>query len=116
MEATEDTGQIGYDEFSKVSLRVGQIHQAERVEKSEKLIKLSVDVGEPEQRQIIAGIGKRYAPEELIGRKVAVVTNLKPAKLMGQMSNGMLLAGSDTAGNLELVEINPILPPGSVIK
>ena len=116
MEPTEDTGQISYDEFSKVSLRVGQILQAERVEKSEKLIKLLVDVGEPEQRQIIAGIGKRYAPEELIGRKVAVVTNLKPAKLMGQMSNGMLLAGSDTAGNLELVEINPILPPGSVIK
>jgi methionyl-tRNA synthetase len=116
MEQTTDDGKINYDDFSKVSLRVGQILQAERVEKSEKLLKLSVDLGETEPRQIIAGIGKRYAPEEIVGRKVAVVANLKPAKLMGQVSNGMLLAGSDDSGNLELLEINPILAPGSVIK
>ena len=114
--ATATDGLISYDDFAKIQLRVGQILTAERVEKSEKLVKLSVDLGEPEPRQIIAGIGKRYAPDELVGRKIAVVANLKPAKLMGQVSNGMLLAGSDTAGNLELVEINPILTPGSVIK
>ena len=78
---------------------------------------MQVDLGEPSgPRQILAGIAKHYAPETLIGRKIAVVANLKPAKLMGQLSHGMLLAASDDAGNLELLSPGAALPPGSVIR
>jgi methionyl-tRNA synthetase len=112
-----ESGLISYDEFSKVVLQVGQIMSAERVEKSEKLLRLQVDVGEAGgARQIVAGIGKFYTPEELVGRKVAAVTNLKPAKLMGIVSNGMLLAASDDLGNLELVSVGAAMKPGSKIK
>ncbi|MCI0468935.1 MAG: methionine--tRNA ligase, partial [Nitrospirae bacterium] len=81
---------IGIDDFAKAQLKVGLIVSAERVEKSEKLIKLKVDAGE--ERQIVAGIGKAYTPEELVGKKIVVLVNLKPAKLMGVESHGMLLA------------------------
>jgi len=108
---------INYDDFSKVQLRVGLIKDAERIVKSEKLMKLQVDLGEEAgPRQIIAGIAKRYQVEELIGKRIVVVANLKPAKLMGLESNGMLLAGSDTEGNLELVSLPENLAPGSVVR
>jgi methionyl-tRNA synthetase len=84
---------IGIEDFMKVDLRVGRIVSAERVEKSEKLVKLKVDIG-AEVRQIVAGIGKSYTPEELTGKSIVIVANLKPAKLMGIESQGMLLAGS----------------------
>jgi methionyl-tRNA synthetase len=114
--AASAEGLIGYDDFRRVSLCVGQIMAAERIVKSEKLLKLQVDVGEPTgTRQIVAGIGKVYTPEELIGRKVVVVKNLKPAKLMGEQSNGMLLAASDESGALELLTAPAALPPGSGI-
>lgn len=112
-----EEGLISIDEFGKVKLRVGQVMAAERLPKSEKLLKLSVDLGEATgPRQILAGIAKHYEPENLIGRKVAVVANLKPAKLMGLQSQGMLLAASDSAGNLELVGIGPAMAPGSEIR
>ncbi len=110
-------GLITYDDFARVQLRVGQILAAEKVEKSEKLVKLQVDLGEDSgPRQIVAGIAKHFAPESLVGRKIAVVANLKPAKLMGQESRGMLLAASDDKGNLELLTVGPALAPGSIIK
>jgi len=84
---------IGIEDFAKVQLRVGKIVAAERVEKSEKLIKLQVDIG-TETRQVVAGIGKSYTPEQLIDRSIVIVVNLKPAKLMGVESQGMLLAAS----------------------
>jgi methionyl-tRNA synthetase len=84
---------IGIEDFMKVDLRVGKIVMAERVEKSEKLIKLKVDLG-TETRQVVAGIGKSYSPEELMGKSIVIVANLKPAKLMGIESQGMLLAAS----------------------
>jgi methionyl-tRNA synthetase len=84
---------IGIEDFMKVDLRVGKIISAERVEKSEKLIKLKVDIG-TETRQVVAGIGKSYSPEELLGKSIVIVANLKPAKLMGIESQGMLLAAS----------------------
>lgn len=84
---------IGIEDFMKVDLRAGRIVSAERVEKSEKLIKLKVDIG-AEVRQVVAGIGKSYAPEELTGKSIVIVANLKPAKLMGIESQGMLLAAS----------------------
>src|SRR5664280_2193445 len=82
--------EIDYEEFTKVDLRVGKILAAEAVPKSNKLLKLKIDIGE--ERIIVAGIGKDYTPEELIGKKIVVVANLKPAKLMGVESYGMLLA------------------------
>lgn len=85
---------IGIEDFMKVELRIGKIVEAVRVEKSEKLIKLKVDIG-AETRQVVAGIGKSYTPEELMGKSVVIVANLKPAKLMGIESQGMLLAGSN---------------------
>ncbi len=86
-------GLISIDDFARVELKVGRIIRAEPVKGSNKLLKLQVDTGEP--RQIVAGIGKVYRPEDLPGRHVVVVTNLKPAKLMGVESQGMLLAAND---------------------
>ncbi len=84
---------IGIEDFQKVEMRVGKIVQAERVPKSDKLLRLRVDVGS-ELRQVVAGIGEAYDPEALQGKLVAVVTNLKPAKLMGLKSDGMIVAAS----------------------
>ena len=84
---------ITIDEFMKVELRVAKVVTAERVPKSKKLIKLEVDLGS-EVRVVVAGIAGAYEPEALVGRTVVVVTNLKPAKLMGVESNGMVLAAS----------------------
>jgi len=88
--------EIDYDEFSKVDLRVAKILAAEAVPKSNKLVKLKIDLGE--ERTIVAGIGKDYKPEELVGKSIVVVANLKPAKLMGVASHGMLLATDSPAG------------------
>jgi methionyl-tRNA synthetase len=93
---------ISIDDFKNVQLRTGKVLAAERVPKSEKLLKLQVDLG-TEQRQILAGIGKAYTPEEMIGKIVTVVANLKPAKLMGLESQGMLLAANMPDGSLSLV-------------
>ena len=88
---------ISFNDFLKVDLRVAQIMEAERIEKSEKLVKLQLSLGEElGPRQIVAGIAKHYTVEQLIGRKIVVVANLKPAKLMGELSEGMLLAASDS--------------------
>jgi methionine--tRNA ligase beta chain len=82
---------ITFEEFKKVDLRIGKIIKAENVEKSKKLLKLQVDVGE-EERQILSGIAEFYNPEDLIGKEVVVVINLEPRKMMGLESQGMLLA------------------------
>ena len=102
-----------FKDFMKLKFRVAQIIAAEKIKKSEKLVKLQVDVGEEAPRQIVAGIAKHYQPEELLGRKIVIVANLKPAKLMGEVSQGMLLAASDESGNLELVSPGTSLAPGS---
>lgn len=112
----EENNLISFDDFTKLDLRVGQIVEAERIVESEKLVKLKVDLGEAEPRQVIAGIAKHYAAEELVGRKIVVVANLKPAKLMGHLSQGMLLAASDGIGNLELVSVGGVIPAGSRVK
>lgn len=88
--------EIDYDEFGKIDLRVAKILAAEPVPKSSKLVKLRIDIGD--ERTIVAGIGKDYKPEELIGKSIVIVANLKPAKLMGVESHGMLLATDGTAG------------------
>ena len=93
-EKKDDTGQITIDEFMKVELRTGKILEAEKVKKSKKLIQLKVDIGTG-TRQVLAGISESYEPEDLVGRTVIIVANLKPAKLMGIESQGMVLAASN---------------------
>lgn len=106
--------QISIEDFHKIQLKTAVVLAAERVPKSEKLIKLQVDLG-AEQRQIVAGIGKTYEPEALIGRKIVIVANLKPAKLMGVESQGMVLAAGDKdVGGL--VTVLEEVPPGTKVK
>lgn len=112
--ATTPVQQITLEEFQKIQLKAAKVLSAERVPRSEKLIKLQVDLG-GEQRQVVAGIGKKYAPEELIGRTVVIVANLKPAKLMGVESQGMALAAGD-ADVLELLILQHDVPPGTKVK
>ncbi len=106
--------EITIEDFSKVDLRAGIILSAERIEKSDKLLKLQVDLS-AETRQIVAGIGKSYTPEEVVGKEVIVVANLKPVKLMGVLSQGMVLAGS-VKKDLILSGFNGQVKPGCQIK
>ena len=92
-EAAADDSLISIEDFMKVDLRVGKILTCEKVPKSKKLLKMDVDLGS-ETRQILAGMAPYYLPEEMIGRRVVVVANLKPAKLMGLESQGMMLAAA----------------------
>lgn len=107
-------GVIEYGDFSKLQLRTAKILAAERVPGADKLLKLQIAIGE-EQRQIVAGIALHYAPEQLIGKTIVVVANLKPAKIRGVESNGMLLAASHGA-TLKLVTVDGELPGGATVK
>jgi methionyl-tRNA synthetase len=95
---------ISIDQFMNVELRTARVIAAENVPKSKKLIKLQVDLGS-EQRTILAGIAEAYQPEALVGRTIVVVANLKPAKLMGFESNGMVLAASPDGGQPVLLSV-----------
>ncbi|MBK7860271.1 MAG: methionine--tRNA ligase [Archangiaceae bacterium] len=107
--------EIEYDDFAKVALKVGKVLAAEKVEKADKLLKLSVDLGEGEPRTIVAGIALAYTPEQLVGKNVVVVANLKPKPLKGIPSKGMLLAAGPGGKDLTLVDPGP-LPPGTAVK
>ena len=98
-----DSSLISIDDFKKIKLRTATVLEAERVPKSKKLIKLLVALGADEKRQIVAGIGEKFTPEEMIGKTIVVVANLQPAKLMGHESNGMLLAVNDAQGAVSLI-------------
>ena len=104
-------GKITMDDFMKVELRTAKVLAAEKVPNSRKLVKLSVDVG-TEQRTLVAGIAEAYEPEALVGRTIVMVFNLKPAKLMGIESNGMVLAASPDGGKPTLVGFDADVPPG----
>ncbi len=105
-----ESGAIEFEDFLKVDLRVGTIQSAEPVKKSNKLLRLLIDIGEPEPRQVLAGISKHYAPEQLAGTQVVVVANLKPRTMMGLTSHGMVLAGSDEQAFSVLRVEKPIKP------
>ena len=105
---------IDIAQFKQVSLRVGHILTAEKVEKADKLLKFSVQVGD-EVRTIVSGIAKYYTPEEMVGKQVVVVANLKPAKLRGIESQGMLLCAVTTDGNVVLVSPEKSVPSGSEV-
>jgi len=113
--AAQKSDLITIDEFAKVKLVVGVVKQAERVPKSKKLVRILVDLAEPELRQIVAGIGEKYAPEDLVGRRIVVVANLQPAKLMGVESRGMLLAAS-LDGSPDLLSPDGEVPPGTGVR
>ena len=106
---------ITIDDFKKIDLRVARVIEAVKVPKSEKLLKLQVEIGN-ERRQVVAGIAKHYKPEDLIGTLIVVVANLQPAKLMGQESQGMILAASDESGTLTLVGVQSEISPGAAVK
>ncbi|HPT82663.1 MAG TPA: methionine--tRNA ligase [Limnochordia bacterium] len=106
---------IGIEDFLKCELVIAQVLEAEPVQGADRLLKLQVDVGD-EKRQIVAGIAQHYKPEELVGRRIVVVKNLKPAKLRGELSQGMLLAASTPDGKLEVVSVSDAIPAGSRVK
>jgi methionyl-tRNA synthetase len=110
-----DGGKISIDDFAKVELRVGMVKVAERVPKSDKLLRLEIDIG-TEVRQVVAGIAEAYAPETLVGRKVVIVANLAPRKLRGLESNGMIVAASLGDGKPVLASFLEEVPVGARLK
>lgn len=104
---------ISYDDFKKLDLRAGKVLAASRIEGSEKLLKLEIDLGQ-EHRQIIAGIGRAYEPEELINKTLIIITNLETKILMGLESQGMILAAHGEAGPVILIPETEV-PPGNAI-
>jgi len=106
---------ISIDEFAKVQLKVAKVLTAERVPKSKKLAKLWIDLG-AEQRTIVAGIAEAYEPETLVGRTIVIVANLKPAKLMGIESNGMILAATGDDGRPMLLSVDGQAAAGTKVK
>ncbi len=111
----EGLAEIQFDDFAKVELRVAEIIECEPIKKAKKLLKLQVNDGTDELRQIVSGIAPWYKPEELIGKKVVIVANLKPAKLCGEMSNGMLLAGDVSDDDVQVLFVDG-MPAGTKIR
>ena len=106
---------ISYEDFLKTELKVTEIIEAEKIEKSKKLLKLKVKLDD-ETRQVIAGIALSYDPENLVGKKVILVANLQPAKLMGEESNGMILAVEKDDGKLEVVSVDRTVSNGTRVR
>lgn len=111
----EGLAEIQFDDFAKVELRVAKIEQCEPIKKAKKLLKLQVNDGSSELRQIVSGIAPWYKPEDLIGKSVIIVANLKPAKLCGEMSNGMLLAGDVSENDVKVLFVDG-MPAGTKIR
>ncbi len=106
---------ISIDDFAKIELRTAKVLEAERMPKSQRLLKLKVDAGEPEPRTILAGIAESYEPEALIGKSIVIVANLAPRKMMGLESNGMVLAASPDEGKAMVLNSDPA-PPGTRVR
>jgi methionyl-tRNA synthetase len=106
--------EIAYEDFARIELRVAEVIAAEPVKKADKLLKLQLDLGH-ERRQVVSGIAQYYKPEELIGKKVICVTNLKPVKLRGELSEGMILAASE-GDQLVVTTVDGDMPNGSIVK
>jgi methionyl-tRNA synthetase len=113
--AAAGSDRISIDDFMKIDLRVAKVLTAEKVPNSRKLVKMTIDVG-TEQRTLVAGIAEAYEPEQLVGRTIVMVFNLKPAKLMGIESNGMVLAASPDGGKPTLVTFDQEVAPGTKVR
>ncbi|HMC97446.1 MAG TPA: methionine--tRNA ligase subunit beta, partial [Flavobacteriales bacterium] len=107
---------ISFDEFSKLDLRIGTIIAAEKVAKADKLLKLTIDIGEAESRTVVSGIAMHYAPEQLPGQQVLLLCNLEPRKLKGIESQGMVLMAGDAEGKLRFVRPGEAMPNGSEVR
>ena len=108
--------EITIDYFAKIALKVGKVVAAEKVEKADKLLKLTVDLGEEKTRTIVSGIAKWYTPEDMVGKSIVVVSNLKPVKLRGILSEGMILCASDDEDNLSIVAPITNIKAGSEVR
>jgi methionine--tRNA ligase beta chain len=106
---------ITFDDFAKVEMRIGTVEGAEEVPGSEKLLKLTVNVGE-EKRTLMAGIRKWYLPEQLIGKQIAILFNLEPKRIFGVESHGMVLAAEDANGNLSVLSPDKGMANGAKVK
>jgi methionyl-tRNA synthetase len=111
-----DSPEISIDDFFRVELRVAEVTACEAVPKTDKLLKLTLSLGDLGERTVVSGIAGFYAPQDLPGRKVVLVANLKPAKLRGILSQGMILAAEDDEGTLSLVQPDKDLPPGARVR
>jgi methionyl-tRNA synthetase len=107
--------EISIDDFGTLDLRVGTVVKADAIPRAKKLLKLEVDMGEPQLRTVVAGIAKTYRPEDLIAQQVVIVANLKPAKLMGVRSQGMVLAASDEHDTV-ILTLDKAMPPGTPVR
>ena len=116
-EKTEIAGlaKIGIDDFAKVEIRVGKVLDCENVKRSNKLLKFTIDDGSKEPRTIVSGIAKWYKPEELKGKNIVFVANLKPVKLCGVESNGMILSAECSEDDVKVLTVDESIPAGSVI-
>ena len=108
-------GEITIEEFAKLDIRIGKVLKAERIPGSRKLLRLEVDLGEGEPRQLVAGLAGFYEPDELVGMNIVVLANLKPKKIMGVESKGMLLA-ADVDGRPVLLTVKEEVPPGTKVR
>jgi len=106
---------VDIEDFKKLGLKIGRVIQAERINGSDKLLKLEIDLGN-EKRQIVAGLGQSYQPEELINSEIIVVSNLEPKTIMSLESNGMLLATQDEESRVILIRPEKEVAPGSEVK
>lgn len=115
-ENTVDISEITIDDFAKIQLKVGKVVECQKVEKADKLLCSKIDLGEGQPRTIVSGIAKYYTPEEMVGKQVIVVTNLKPVKLRGIESQGMVLCASDEQGNLAIISPEKDMTAGSEVR
>ena len=119
METTTPTleplkNEIAFDDFAKLDIRIGTVLTAEKMEKSAKLLKLTVDTG-LDKRTILSGIAQHYTPEEMVGKQVTLIANLAPRKMMGIESQGMILMAEDADGKLRLLQPLEKVSPGSTV-
>ena len=111
---TQEVEEITIDDFAKLDIRVAKVVNAEPVKKTDRLLKLTLELGN-QTRQVVSGIARYYTPDELIGKKVILLANLKPIKLRGELSQGMILAAADDSDNLALLTVDREIPTGSKI-
>ena len=106
--------EITFDDFSKLDIRIGKVLAAEKMEKSNKLLKLTIDTG-VDKRTVLSGIAQHFSPEEMVGKQVTLIANLAPRKMMGIESQGMVLMAEDGDGTLKLLHPSEITTPGAVV-
>ena len=114
-EKQADDGIASFDDFMKIKLIAAKVIACERVEKSEKLLKETLDIGNGQTKTVCSGIAKFYAPEDMVGKTVVLVNNFAPSKMAGQVSEGMLLCAEDPDGVVRLLTVDGDVTPGSEI-